>query len=393
MNQNTFLQQAKAEKRSYLLYFFIYCPLGAVSPLIGQYLSSIGFSGTQVGIVTSTGTAVAVIAGLVWGKIYANTLQKRRLIALLFVCAATFAILTLRTTDFLLYVVLYGAMYAFQGPVHGLCDSFVMDSGKNFPVVRSFGALGYSAAVYLAGSYAEGHDLASIFYIYAITFVIAALVILRETEPPHYRKTDGSGKTSLGELLHNRRYLKLLTCSFFVFGCAVGNSTYFGYLFRDGGGSLAGIGLAFLLMAGSETVLMLLVPLLNRWLPTEKLTLLAVALCAVRFAFYAFGPDYRVLLATFFLQGMSNGVIWVEFIKYFGKITEPRLSALAISTFHAVGNNFSTILCSLIGGILLDVFGAQGCYCFFALWNGLACVLYVLFGLQKTEGGIQGCAI
>ena len=173
MNQNTFLQQAKAEKRSYLLYFFIYCPLGAVSPLIGQYLSSIGFSGTQVGIVTSTGTAVAVIAGLVWGKIYANTLQKRRLITLLFVCAATFAILTLRTTDFLLYVVLYGAMYAFQGPVHGLCDSFVMDSGKNFPVVRSFGALGYSAAVYLAGSYAEGHGLASIFYIYAITFVIA----------------------------------------------------------------------------------------------------------------------------------------------------------------------------------------------------------------------------
>ena len=125
-----------------------------------------------------------MIAGLLWGKIYANTLQKRRLIALLFVCAATFAILTLRTTDFLLYVVLYGAMYAFQGPVHGLCDSFVMDSGKNFPVVRSFGALGYSAAVYLAGSYAEGHGLASIFYIYAITFVIAALVILRETEPP-----------------------------------------------------------------------------------------------------------------------------------------------------------------------------------------------------------------
>ena len=47
----------------------------------------------------------------------------------------------------------------------------------------------------------------------------------------------------------------------------------------------------------------------------------------------------------------------------------------------------------VIGGILLDVFGAQGCYCFFALWNGLACVLYVLFGLQKTEGGTQGCAI
>lgn len=56
MEKKTFLQQAKEEKRSYLLYFLIYCPLGAVAPLLGQYLSGIGFSGTQVGIVTSTGT-------------------------------------------------------------------------------------------------------------------------------------------------------------------------------------------------------------------------------------------------------------------------------------------------------------------------------------------------
>ena len=393
MSQRTFLQQAKEEKRSYLLYFLIYCPLGAVSPLLGQYLSSIGFSGTQVGIVTSTGTATAVIAGILWGRCYANTPHKRRLIALLFLAAATFAILTLQTKNFLPYVILYGAMYAFQGPVHGLCDSFVMDGGKNFPIVRAFGACGFSISVYFAGNYAEARGLASIFYIYAVTFVLAAIVILREAEPPHYRKADGNGKTSIRELLRNRKYVKLLLCSFFVFGCAIGNSTYFGYLFRDGGGSLAGIGLAFLLMAGSEMVFMLLVPVLNRRIPTEKLTLLATGLCVVRFAFYAFGPSAQLLLATFFLQGMSNGIIWVEFVKYFSKVVEPRLSGLAISIFHAIGNNFSTILCSLIGGILLDVFGAQGCYCFFALWNGIACVLYVLFGLQKTEGGTQGCAI
>ena len=44
MEKKTFLQQAKEEKRSYLLYFLIYCPLGAVAPLLGQYLSGIGFS-------------------------------------------------------------------------------------------------------------------------------------------------------------------------------------------------------------------------------------------------------------------------------------------------------------------------------------------------------------
>ena len=31
-----------------------------------------------------------------------------------------------------------------------------------------------------------------------------------------------------------------------------------------------------------------------------------------------------------------------------------------------------------------DGYGAQGCYWFFALWNGIACVLYLLFGLEKA---------
>lgn len=385
MNRIDFLQQAKEQKNSYLLYFFIYCPLGAVSPLIGQYLSEIGFSGTQVGIVTSAGTAAAVFAGLYWGRIYANTPYKRRVIAVLFIAAAVFALLTLSTVNFLLYVLLYAAMYVFQGPVHGLCDSLVMENGRNFSIVRAFGAVGYSVAVFAAGNYAQTHGLCNIFYIYAAAFVLALFALMREKEPKYYRKADVREKNSIRELLKNKKYVRLLLCSFFVFGCAVGNGTYFGYLFREGGGNIAGIGSAFLLMAGSEAVFMLLVPLINRKIPTEKLTLLAVGLCALRFAFYALGPSYKLLLATFFLQGMSNGIIWVEFVKYFGKITEPRLCGLALSTFHAFGNNFSSIVCNMFGGIVLDAFGARGVYTFFAMWNVTACVLYLAFGLQNTE--------
>lgn len=384
MKPNNFLEQAKNEKNSYILYFFIYCPLGAVAPLIGQYLSEIGFSGTQVGAITSSGTAAAVIAGLLWGRIYANTNHKRRVIAILFTGASAFALLTLGTTEFVLYVLLYAAMYLFQGPVHGLCDSLVMENGRNFPIVRAFGAIGYSVAVFAAGNYAEIHGMKTIFYIYALTFMIAMIALSREKEPPCYRKEEVGDKVSLSELLKKKQYVRLLLCSFFVFGCAIGNSTYFGYLFREGGGSIAGIGLAFLLMAGSEAVFMLLVPALNKIIPTEKLTLLAVLLCAARFAFYACGPGYKLLLATFFLQGMSNGIIWVEFIKYFGKLTEPRQYGLAISTFHAFGNNFSSIVCGLIGGMILDICGARGCYAFFAVWNALACVLYLAFGLHRT---------
>ena len=165
----------------------------------------------------------------------------------------------------------------------------------------------------------------------------------------------------------------------------MGNSTYFGYLFREGGGTLGGIGLAFLLMAGSEAPFMFLIPAINKKISSEKLLLFAIGVCTFRFALYATGPSWQLLLATFFLQGMSNGIILVELIRCFGKVVEPRLASIAISTFYAVGNNLSTIVCTFIGGIMLDAFGARGVYFFFAAWNLTALIMYVAMGLYKEE--------
>lgn len=367
--------------RCFMLYFFIYCPLGVLCPLIGQYLSSIGFSGTQVGTVTSLGTAAAVLGGMFWGKVYANASHKKMVIAVMFAGAAAMSMAGLWTKAFILYAIIYSVMYFFQGPVHGLCDSLVMESDNNFAVVRAAGALGYALAVYFAGQYAETHGLGIIFYIYSAAFIISIGIVMGIKEPHHYSSPEKKIKAS--ELFKNKKYVRLLLCAFFLMGTNVGNSTYFGYLFREGGGSLGGIGLAFLLMAGSEAPFMFLIPAINKKISSEKLLLFAIGVCTFRFAFYATGPSWQLLLVTFFLQGMSNGIILVELVRYFGKVVEPRLASIGVSTFYAVGNNLSTIVCSFIGGIMLDAFSARGVYCFFAVWNLIALIMYVAMGLYK----------
>lgn len=367
--------------KSYALYFFLYCPLGVLSPLIGQYLSGIGFSGTQVGTVTSLGTASAVFAGIFWGKIFANSEQKRKIIAFLFLGASAFALLGLCTTSFLLYAAIYAAMYFFQGPAHGLCDSLIMENGQNFPVIRSCGAVGYAAAVCFAGWLAEKYDLSVIFYIYAVTFLIAAAFIMAQKEPPLHKRSEKN--VSIRELIPNRKYRRLLICAFLVIGTNISNSTYFGYLFREGGGNIGGIGVAFLLMAGSEAPFMFLIPYINRKISSEKLLLIAMFFCVGRFGFYACGPSYQTLLATFFLQGVSEGIILVEIVKYFGKIVEPRMASIAVSTYYALGNSLSIIVCSFVGGLILDGFGARGVYFFFTILNVMACIFYMMFGLYK----------
>ncbi|MGN0735071.1 MAG: MFS transporter [Anaerovoracaceae bacterium] len=369
--------------RCFMLYFLIYCPLGVLCPLIGQYLSSIGFSGTQVGTVTSLGTAAAVLGGMFWGKVYANSSHKKRVIAIMFAGAALMSMAGLSTKAFIIYAAIYSVMYFFQGPVHGLCDSLVMESDNSFAVIRSAGALGYALAVYVTGQYAETHGLGIIFYVYSAAFILAAFVVMGVKEPQHYSSPEKKIKAS--ELFKNKKYVKLLLCAFFLMGTNVGNSTYFGYLFREGGGSLGGIGLAFLLMAGSEAPFMFLIPAFNRKVSSEKLLLIAIGVCTFRFAFYATGPSWQLLLGTFFLQGISNGIILVELVRYFSRVVEPRLASIAVSTFYAVGNNLSTIVCTFIGGIMLDAFSARGVYFFFAVWNMIALIMYIAMGLYKEE--------
>jgi len=371
------------QKNSFALYFFAYCPLGALCPLVGQYLSSIGFSGTQVGVITSVGTAAAVFAGMFWGKVYANVSHKKWVIAIMFVGAGIMALVSLSTKIFIIYAVIYGIMYFFQGPVHGLCDSLVIGNKGDFALIRSAGAAGYAMAVYFAGEYAESHGLDKIFIIYAGAFAVAAFIVMREKEPPYYKTEEKS--INAMELFHNKKYIQLLICAFFIMGTNVGNSTYFGYLFRESGGTVAGIGLAFLLMAGSEAPFMFLIPAINKKVSSEKLLMFAMGVCVVRFAFYACGPSWQMLLATFFLQGISNGILLVELVKYFGRIVEPRLSSIAVSTYYAIGNNLSVIVCSLIGGMVLDAFSARGVYVFFAVWNLIAVIIYAVMGLYKES--------
>ena len=376
INKNSDLRRA-------FLYFFIYCPLGIICPLIGQYLSSIGFSGTQVGTITSLGTGTAILAGLFWGKIYANTSRKKILLALMCLAAATLGVVSTGTTIFIIYAVIYSGMYFFQGPIHGLSDAFVLDRSEHFSAIRATGAAGYAVAVFVAGRVAESTGLKSIFFMYAGAYVIAACFFLREEEPTTFRTAEEKVKMSV--LFKDRNFVKLLICAFFLMGTNVGNSTYFGYLFREQGGSVAGIGVAFLLMAGSEAPFMALTPVLSRKFGAEKMLLFAMVMAVIRFGFYSTGPDYKVLLATFFLQGMTNGIILVEIVKYFGRIVEPRLSSVSISVFYAIGNSLSVILCSFIGGIMLDMAGACAVYRFFAIFNFVSVILYIALGMHRRR--------
>ncbi len=372
--------------KSYILYVLIYFPMGAICPLIGQYLSSIGFTGTQVGVVTAFGTGAAVIGGMFWGRVYANSRRKRLVVATMFILAAASSLVSLTVTSFMLYTLIYGMLYFNQGPSHGLCDSMIMDKNENFPAIRAMGAIGYAVAVFICGQLAKFMGLRINFMIHAAVFILAALMMKTFSEPANYSQKHETGEAiKISELFKDKDFKQLLVFSFFALGPTMANNTYFSYLYIDAGGDVAGVGLAFLLMAGAEAPFMWLVPWLNKRITTEKLIVAGCAAGLIRFLIYSFGPSRAVLLGTFFLQGILNGILLVEVVKYFGKIVPPRLASLSVATYYALGNSFSSIICNLLGGVIMDAAGIKATYGFFAALYVISLMLYLLLGLHKER--------
>ena len=386
-----------------VLYTFAYMAIGAFTPFIGPYLKSLGFSGTDIGTVTAIGTTVAIIAVAFWGGIYSrqDTKQKRSLlIAGLCIGAVCFA-LCLKGTTALAFVILFFALiYFMQPPSISLIDSLTVLSseqtaGKAFGSKRAWGAVGFAVGVFIGGRIAAAAGVGSIFYIYILCFLITAAVLVLISRDAGDAKagqgakaveTDTDAETLKGtyrKLLSDKRVVQLLICMFFMGGTNVANNTYFSFLYIEGGGTLAGVGIVMLLMVGSEVPFMAWCDRLAEKFTMQKTILAAMIISSARFILYGTGLPWWMLAALFATQGAVNGIILVEFVRYISKLAPKGCESLAVSAYYVIGSNISTIVCQYIGGILLDSFSAAGVYMFFGLFNLAGTILYVIFGLHK----------
>ncbi len=393
------------------LYAIVFMGIGVLSPLIGPYLEELGFSGRQIGIITAAGTLTTIFASPFWGQNYSLIQRRSRrylMVACVLACAAVIALTLSQVTVFAVFLILYMGLYFFQSPSTALLDAMTIDDGHQFGFIRTFGALGFALACFGAARAADLAGISVIFPIYASCFLAAgALVLLirsrvdREMGPKSgeefrnsaremLRRTSG-GRNLLRtarKLASNRSYALIILCAFFINGTDIANNTYFSFLYLEGGGRLAGVGVAFLLMAGSEAPFMAASDRLCERFGQGRILLIAMVFSVVRFGLFALGLPAQILIALFPLQGLVNGITLVEYVKYISRVVPEETRGTAIALYYAICNSLSTILCQLIGGVLLDhgVFamtGPQSVYLFFALFNVAGVAIFLLSRLHE----------
>ncbi|RJP84228.1 MAG: MFS transporter [Desulfobacteraceae bacterium] len=360
----------------YFLYFGV---LGLFLPYFNLYCYHLGFSGFEIGVLSSVRTLTTALFPLLWGAL-ADKLFIRRPIYVLcsFISTAIWA-LYLLTTDFwamFAITVFYGIFYA---PIIAFLESFSMDllgKEKNrYGQLRAWGSFGFILIVVVSGRLIDALSTEII-----IVMILAGSLLhaLLSTAIPQANGTRMEGFSANARTLYNRRVLVFLFCAFLML---VSHGTYYGFLsihLENMGFSGSFIGIAWALASTAEILVMVNSERLLRRFSHEKLLIISFGAAVIRWALLYYATSASLILFSQVLHALTYGAFHVASILYMDKLTPASAKTIGQSVNNAVTYGFGIMAGFLFNGYFFEIIGAPALFAISALMAGIGGLLMAL---------------
>ncbi len=377
--QNSKTDYDKLNFRTY--YFLIFFGIGSLYPLLTVYLDNdLGLTGSQIGTIMSISPVVMIVVQPLWGILSDWTQKPKVILTISILLTSVMGILFSLSGAYITLIVMAILIAVVQSAITPLSDSialnYVQKVKGNYGSIRLWGALGFAIAVIVAGRLAEHIGLTVIFYLFSFIFLLAIYFVRRLPEESQPISTNI--RSGINSLLKRPRYVLFLITTFLVFGPIYANNFYFGLFVINVGGTLTGVGIAFLLSAGSEAPFMQFAREFIKKFGMLNVLLVAAFISASRWLFYYFEPSLYFVYATTIAQGFSVGLFIPAALQYVKDISPKEVHVTAISIYSAVGNGLGSWFCTYFGGIILQWSSINAVYLFFAITTSLGIVTLII---------------
>ena len=342
------------------VYFLAYAGVGAWLAYFAPYLRGLGFSGEQIGAVSTAQMLVAVPAALFWGAA-GDRFSPRR--ALRF-CAAGAAVavmgIPLARTPLQMGCVLVVAA-AFGGGIVPLVDSMTVAAVQGgYARTRLFGSLGFVVSAPLLGFLltARGERPADLLMPLAYLFCVVSYALLAQGFPAGQPALDRPHWREAMALLRSRPLLFLLGICALHWGTLSPYHLLFGVLVREQGLSSAVTGTSMGLGVVAEVLALAIFPRLEKRLSMRALFALAFAGTALRWALLAQARGAAALILLQLLHAFSFGIWWGCAVESMQRVVPGRLRASGQALFSAVVFSAGNAIGYALSGYGSDRFGS-----------------------------------
>lgn len=350
--------------------FLLNAGAACVVPFMVLYYQGLGFTGTQIGILTGITPLITLISAPFWTRL-ADAKLRHRLIMSMAILVGGLALFVFPLLSTFVSVLLVAVLLnIFIAPVTPLADSATMfmlaDEKELYSRIRLGATIGFGLAAFLAGILVQNHGLKFAFWASGVLFFLCFIV----SQKLVYGQVKTGGPVGGGHirtLLANPHWLLFLTMAFFGgTALAVFNNYLFPYM-KELGAQESTMGLALTVGVLSEIPVLFFGNRLIKRLKAYGLLLLSMLFIGLRMLLFAASWTPNMVLASQLLNGLTFPIMWVAGVSYADENAPAGMSATVQGLFAAMVFGIGTAVGGLTGGLLLESMGGRGLYTIFGV--------------------------
>ncbi|MCI6012870.1 MAG: MFS transporter [Firmicutes bacterium] len=390
------------------IHAFYWMAYGALASFASVFLLGRGYSNTEIGMIFAAANVLAVIlqplladAADHSGKLSLIGVSELVLGAIMLLTAGLLLLQKRTMTMSLVYVLILAGNATLQPLFNSLCFR-LSESGIhiNFGLCRSFGSLAYAVLCLFLGTLAEkkgilvlpvtgelvmGLNLASLllitFHFHKACTENAEKAGREGIHSPEKSEQPEEARINLVQFARRNRLFFLLTLG--VLGIYFGNGVLNNFMLQvisPLGGDSEDMGRIFSVMAFLEIPTMVLFEQINRHVSCKSLLKIAsVAFVLKTVLIWQAGSVQTVLLA----QGLQlfSFALFLPAMVHFIDQNMQRGEAVKGQALYTAMTTVASVICSLLGGLILDVYGAERLMMLATALTAIgAAVIFVMIG-------------
>jgi len=369
---------------------------------MNQYLTtSLGFTGTQVGLAYGTTAIGAIVSPFFAGIVADRFMPTERLLGILHLLGAALLYYVSTQSEF---VIFYPALMAYTisymaglGLTNTLALAHVKNPAKEFPLVMMMGSVGWIAA----GITISGLQIGDSAWMFRLASGAALVMGLYSFTLPHTPAKGATEKLSIGRLLgfdalsllRDRSFAVFMICSLLI---CIPLSFYFSWMYTFLNEMRVTNGAAKMTIGQvSDVVFLLLLPMMLLQFGSKGILLIGMAAWTLRFGlftWFAKNPSHHsAMYLGIAVHGMCYDFIFVMGRMYVDKRASEKIRGAAQGLHALVTLGIGMFIGSWLSGIVVEYFAIKGettTYNWMAIWlipAVLSLILMVLFAILFND--------
>jgi nucleoside transporter len=358
--------------------FLQYYIWGSWYVTMGTYMTVfLNSNGIQIGVAYSALAIATMISPFFIGMIADRFFAAQRVMGVLHLLGGLLLYLASKVdsnSGFYWVILLYSLVYM---PTIALSNSVAFrqmsDPGRQFPVVRVFGTIGWVIAGLMIARLGIEKSPGTFHMAAIISAVLGLYSFFLPDTPPLARKAQSSAKSIVGidafVLFRDRPYLIFFIAAIFV---CIPLSFYFGFanLFLNQAGMENAAG-KMILGQVSEALFILAIPLLFNSMGVKKMLIIGMSAWILRYICFAFGnidANLWMLYTGIILHGICYDFFFVTGYMYTEKKSNDKIKNAAQGLFTFVTYGLGMFIGTWFSGFVTNHYSVNQVYNWRSIW-------------------------